>query len=44
MFFVIKEDFDVLATMKNVLLEKSALLSYVRITISCEHLVKKKLL
>ena len=35
MFFVVKEDYDVLATLKNVLLEKSALLSYFRITISC---------
>jgi hypothetical protein len=35
MFFVIKEDYDVLATLKNVLLEKSALLSYVQITTSC---------
>ena len=35
MFLVIKEDYDVLATLKNVLLEKSALLSCVQIIISC---------
>jgi len=35
MLFVIKEDKDVLATLKNVLLGKSALLNYVQITISC---------
>ena len=35
MLFVIKEDYDVLATLKNVLLGKSALLSYVQITTSC---------
>jgi len=35
MLFVVKEDYNVLATLKNELLGKSTLLSYVQITISC---------
>jgi len=35
MLFVIKEYYHVLATLKNVLLEKNALFNYVQINISC---------